>query len=233
MRVAFWPLIGGLILTGCKYDIVDCTRDEEAYIEASRDWVTVNADTIDANMQTHWTKPRAASMEQVLVALGAARLQCGVGNRESDGVAASQINPGNRIVIDVSSTYFATGFEQFVAHRWVTEYSLAELDDPTTATIDRNEHPAPINESLEYESALGVMGLLLTHEPGHMVLGDHSPAAKDRADAIAERVGEAELDPEDLRQVDEIYALGFWTLQTAQLTWRSALDEYIATLQDE
>ena len=226
-------LLMGAAFTGCTYRIVDCIPDQREYIRVSKAWVFDSADIIDARMEEKWLGERLADWDQVLDALVTAEIQCGVGSQEGDGVAASHFSPGNRIVIDVSHVYFLESFQGYLAHRWVTEYSFAELDNPETPTIDRSQHPSPINESLQYATSLGLMALLLTHEPTHEVIGDHTPEAHDEADEIRERVGTDEVTPWHLRGVDEIHAIGWWALDTSQLTWSYALDDYAASTQEQ
>lgn len=228
MRFAALPLVAA-ILSGCdEYEIVECAPERQEYIDLSVAWTIDNSATIDALMAAHWHKPRTP-MYEIIDALEDAKIQCGIENKEGDGIAASHLDPGNRIVIDMASDYFVGAFAMYQASSWTTAYTLAELDDKNNPSIDRTEHPSPLNDSLSYETSLGYMAYLLTHEAEHEVVGDHTQQAKDEADRIREEYGNA-VGGSQLKRVDQIYAIGWWALETSQDLWEQQRDTYLDTL---
>jgi hypothetical protein len=229
MRFAWLPFVAAFIFAGCDgYKIVDCTPEQQEYIDQSFAWTVANSAVIDSMMAEHWKKPRS-SMSKVIDALESANLQCGIGNKEGDGVAASHVDPGNRIVLDVGDSHFHDSFRQWDQARWTVEFTLAELDDKSNPRIDRTEHPSPFNDSLQYEASLSFIALLLLHEADHEVVGDHTEEAKERAAEIREEYGPL-VDAWHLRLVDATYALGYWAVATATVLWEEKRDVYFATL---
>jgi len=228
MRFAWLLLLGAVAaLTGCKYDIVECSEEQRALITDAQAWVVANADRIDTTMGANWSQDREASMDEVVDALLAADVQCGVGSKESDSIPASHFDLGNRIVIDVSSEYFTYTLDLYLEHRW-TQQTLTDLDG-STAPTDVDEYETALTHALPYETSLGAVGSLLTHEAAHAVLGrDHTDEAKAQHDRIEERVGR-QSHAGSYKHVDEIYALGWWTLDTSQLLWEEQRDEYYST----
>ncbi|MEK7183343.1 MAG: hypothetical protein AAB776_01775 [Patescibacteria group bacterium] len=232
MRNAWLLLLGAVAaLTGCKYNIVECNEDQQALITDAQVWVIENADAIDATMKANWSRDREAAMDEIVEAILGANVQCGVGNKESDSIPASDFNLGDRIVIDVGSEYFTYTLNLYMEHSW-TQETLTELEG-STAPGDVDEYEVALANALPYETSLGAIGSLLTHEAAHEVLGrDHTDEAKERHDRIKERVGEDNVHAGSYKHVDEIYALGWWTLETSQLLWEEQRDEYYATYAD-
>lgn len=228
MRFLMPLLLGAVLVSGCEYDIVECTPEQQEYIDQSFAWTIEHSAAIDAEMAQHWEKPRTP-MAQVIAALESATIQCGIGNKEGDGVAASHLDPGNRIVLDVGDFYFADAFAQWDRTRWTVEFTFAELDDEDNPEIDRIEHPSAFNETLEYDASLSYIALLLLHEADHEVVGDHTKEAQERADKIREKHGPA-VDARFLRWVDATYALGYWAVVTATELWEEKADAYFETL---
>lgn len=199
------------LLTGCsRYEIVECESEQNEFMRTGASWLKNHSEDVDREMRALWSSPH--TVQEIINVVDDARIVCGIGPSD-DHVAASRNATSNTIIIDVADDWFQEELERFNEHRWVATYTSAELADPEV--IDYAEMSALLS-LWSYHLSLSRMGLLLAHEGAHGVLGDHSSAVRRhvRSDSYT---GE----PDEVDELDEIYAWGF----AAELAADAAFNE--------
>lgn len=192
-----------LFVTGCgRYHMINCTPEQEAYIGASLDWMQEHADEIEGTMSGFWPK-RQTSLEHILAALGTTPIECGVGRKEGDSIAATTRNfPDQIVIVDTSHVVFVDGLRKYNESTYVTDYSPEELADPNV--VDPVAH-SPMNDVLNYHVARADLGFILAHEGAHVILGGHDHLVDKAAEQLAK---DDSLDSDVMGMLDEIYGWG-------------------------
>jgi hypothetical protein len=206
-------------LSACsKYEIVDCTDDQEDYIDASLAWVEAEQARLDAEAATIVTDPSLSAL-QIVRSLDGATIKCGVG-KDGDTVPATSRNfPNKELIVDVQDPFIVNGLEMFVETRWVSEYEYEDLDDPEV--VDYSVHTDPFGTAYRYTLSLGNLGIIFAHEGGHFLLGDHTRDAKKEVEELA---ANGQLSPADTAHIDEIYGWGYASLATAHNVYETEIE---------
>lgn len=213
MRNFFMMCIVSLVAflaTGCsRYDIVDCSSEEQEYIDASLLWMEQHSSVIEDSMTA--VRPiHQANLADILQALGDTPIVCGEGHRDDVVAGTTRYVPTEEIVIDFTHPQVLESLDLYRQSAYVADYTAAELADPTV--IDYNVHH-PLNDLLGYNDSLAELGLILSHEGAHVLLGAHSHQV-DQVVKELEQSGSS-LEPEVTKDLDEVFGWGYATLSSA------------------
>lgn len=209
LGAALVPSIFMAVIQGCSthFEELECTGDEQAYIDDSIRWAEEHPQEIQSQMDLIWDSEGQVSAKQVVDTLANARVVCAVPLVEPaiENGEASLLT--NTIRVNIERDGFEEDLEEFLTGEetadWTAEYirslDLSEFEDQ--------------QQVLYYNFALKANVEVLVHEAAHLALPAlHSAETDARAGEMSKEVaqGKAEADAfaEERASLDRVYGWG-------------------------
>jgi len=177
------------------WEIVDCSEDEDVYIDTAFDWIVEHPENIQTQMDLLWPNTKL-NIFQMINSLKAADILCGYQKIDDEALAVT-FRDYNTIIIDINQTGFVNDLENFNKDSWVKD---CEIDDLVNEAIKTQDFENLQDVSLYYFH-LSMTTRNLLHETGHLAYDlshtedphkDDTP--RDAIDAWGDAAQEATID---------------------------------------